>query len=116
MVGTAHTRCRSAAEVEAVIAAAQPDVVVIELDQERLERLLADGGDSYGADFAAAAAAAARVGAPVILGDIKARQTAAALRALGPAADGTRLLRAARLRTGSPRRRRVFLACDASRH
>ena len=44
VVGTAHTPCRSAREVTAVIAASQPDVVIIELDQERLERLLRQGG------------------------------------------------------------------------
>ena len=40
VVGTAHTPCRSGAEATAVITAAKPDVVVIELDQERLERLI----------------------------------------------------------------------------
>ena len=98
VVGTAHTPCRSAAEVSAVIASAKPDVVVLELDQERLERLLRDSGERrYGADFAAAAEAATRLGVPIILGDVKARQTVASLRAFGPIADGRRLLRAARL-------------------
>ena len=37
VVGTAHTPCRSAAEVSSVILTAKPDVVIVELDQERLE-------------------------------------------------------------------------------
>ncbi|EOD33904.1 hypothetical protein EMIHUDRAFT_228967 [Emiliania huxleyi CCMP1516] len=69
VVGTAHTPCQSAAEVEAVITAARPDVVVLELDPERLERLLLSTPGTaerrYGADFAAAAKAARDIGVPM---------------------------------------------------
>jgi len=98
VVGTAHTPCQSAAEVEAVITAARPDVVVLELDPERLERLLLSAPGTaerrYGADFAAAAKAARDIGVPMVLGDVKARDTAAALRAAGPLADTGRVRRA----------------------
>ena len=102
VVGTAHTPCRSAAEVEKVISSAKPDVVVLELDQERLERLLCESpaDRKYGADFAAAAYAATAIGAPIILGDVKARTTVASLRALGPLADVNRVWRAIRLAFG----------------
>ena len=103
VVGTAHTPCRSAAEVRAVILAAQPDVVVVELDQERLERLMQTPPGvelKYGADFAAAAAAAEEVGAPIILGDAKGRETMASLRAPGAIADPARLWRATRMALG----------------
>jgi hypothetical protein len=106
VVGTAHTPCRSAAEVEATVQAIRPDVVVVELDQERLERLMRTPADEelrYGADFAAAAAAAVRVGAPVVLGDARARDTAASLRAPGPIADPARLWRATRVALGLKR-------------
>ena len=112
VVVTAHTPCRSAAEVSAVIAAAKPDVVVLELDQERLEGLLREDStqQNYGADFAAAANAAVGVGAPIILGDVKARRTIASLRAPGPIADTSRITRAARLAL-----RRVATTDDALR-
>lgn len=82
-----------------MIAAAKPDVVVLELDQERLEGLLRDESASptYGADFAAAAQAAVGIGAPIILGDVKARRTIASLQAIAPIADAARIGRAARL-------------------
>ena len=100
--GTAHTPCRSAAEVSAVIRSTKPDVVVLELDQERLERLLrgryaSSAERQYGEDFAAAVEAADAVDAPIILGDAKARDTLAALRAPGPVADGARISRAVQL-------------------
>jgi inorganic pyrophosphatase/exopolyphosphatase len=70
VIGTAHTPCRSSAEVSALIAQSRPDVVIIELDQERLECLLRTdeqgSGEQlrYGADFAAAVRGAAEV--PII--------------------------------------------------
>lgn len=93
VVGTAHTPCRSASEVTAVISKARPDVVVIELDQERFERLMQTPKNArrFGADFAAAAEAADAIDAPIILGDSKARDTIASLRAPGPIADARRL-------------------------
>jgi hypothetical protein len=95
-------------QVRAVILAAQPDVVVVELDQERLERLMKTPPGveiKYGADFAAAAAAAEEVGAPIILGDAKARDTVASLRAPGAIADPARLWRATRMALGLVERR-----------
>lgn len=102
VVGTAHTPCRSAAEVSSVILTAKPDVVIVELDQERLETLqrLAPSELKYGADLAAAASAADRLGVPIVLGDAKARETMASLRAPGAIADPARLQRAARLWLG----------------
>ena len=40
VVGTAHTPCRSEAEVDEVISTLKPDAVLLELDQERLDLLL----------------------------------------------------------------------------
>ena len=102
VVGTAHTPCNSPAEVSAVISAAKPDVVVLELDQERFEQLMLqdDADRKIGADFAAGAAAAKKVGATIILGDVKVRKTVASLRAMGPVADFPRFLRAARTALG----------------
>jgi hypothetical protein len=99
VIGTAHTPCRSAEEVDAVISKAKPDVVVVELDQERLEGLMRNNFATsaqrqYGEDFAAAVSAAAAVDAPIVLGDAKARDTLAALRAPGPIADSARIARA----------------------
>ena len=81
VVGTAHTPSRQQqAEVAAVIADARPDVVLVELDAERLELLLADAAQqrtngraapTYGAELFEAVAAAKRQGIPVLLGDAK---------------------------------------------
>jgi hypothetical protein len=103
VIGTAHTPCRSSAEVSALIAQSRPDVVIIELDQERLECLLRTdeqgNGEQlrYGADFAAAVRGAAELGVPIVLGDAKARDLVARLRAAGAVADGERLWRAVQL-------------------
>jgi len=103
VIGTAHTPCRSSAEVSALIAQSRPDVVIIELDQERLECLLRTdeqgSGEQlrYGADFAAAVRGAAELGVPIVLGDAKARDLVARLRAAGAVADGERLWRAVQL-------------------
>ena len=40
VVGTAHTPCQSEAEVSHVISTLKPEMVVLELDQERLDLLL----------------------------------------------------------------------------
>lgn len=101
VIGTAHTPCRSSAEVSALIAQSRPDVVIIELDQERLECLLRtdEQGEQlrYGADFAAAVRGAAELGVPIVLGDASTRDLVARLRAAGAVADGERLRRAVQL-------------------
>jgi hypothetical protein len=51
----------------------------------------------YGADFAAAVRGAAELGVPIVLGDAKARDLVARLRAAGAVADGERLWRAVQL-------------------
>jgi len=100
VVGTAHTPCQSAAQVKAIIAKARPDVVVIELDPDRLAALL-QGADpskrNYGEDFVAAATTASSVGAHIILGDAEAEDTFRLLRTIGPLADGKRLARGLQL-------------------
>jgi pheromone shutdown protein TraB len=97
VVGTAHTPCKSEAEVCEVISILQPDAVILELDQERLDLLLEGRGASgYGDEFAAAARAADEAGVPVILGDARIRDIRnQLLRVWKP--DAARLLRAARL-------------------
>jgi len=99
VVGTAHTPCRSEAEVSEVIARLKPDAVILELDQERLDLLLEGQGGlgvGYGDEFAAAARAAAEAGVPVVLGDARIRDMRnELLRVWRP--DAARLLRAARL-------------------
>ena len=97
VVGTAHTPCKSEAEVNKVISMLRPDAVILELDQERLDLLLEGRGASgYADEFAAAARAADEADAPVILGDVRIRDIRnALLREWRP--DAARLLRAARL-------------------
>ena len=97
VVGTAHTPCKSEAEVCEVISILQPDAVILELDQERLDLLLEGRGASgYGDEFAAAARAADEAGVPVVLGDARIRDIQQQLlRVWRP--DAARLLRAARL-------------------
>ena len=57
VLGTAHTPCASAAEARALVASAKPDVLMLEIDQERLDALLQRGSSLYGvplgAEFAA---------------------------------------------------------------
>ena len=103
VIGTAHTPCKSSHEVSTLIAQSRPDVVIIELDQERLESLLRTGEQGkgeqlrYGADFAAAVRGAAELGVPIVLGDASTRDLVARLRAAGAVADGKRLRRAVQL-------------------
>jgi len=110
VVGTAHTPCQSAAEVTAIIERSRPDVVVIELDQERLEALLEDNEPAVfstrplGEDFKAAFTAATSVGAYIVLGDAKARDTFGSLRTVGPIVDGKRIARGLHLATSRLRR------------
>ena len=58
----------------------------------------------YGADFAAAINAAIAIGAPVILGDNKVKDSIRSLREPGPIADVGRISRGARLAFGGLRR------------
>ena len=112
VVGTAHTPCKSEAEVSEVISMLRPDAVILELDQERLDLLLEGRGASgYGDEFAAAARAADEADAPVILGDVRIRDIRnALLREWRP--DAARLLRAARL-TAPAWRRTATTASEA---
>ena len=75
VLGTAHTPCASAAEARALVAAAKPDVLMLEIDQERLDALLQRGSSLYGvplgAEFAAAFEEGEGVGAIPVLGDAK---------------------------------------------
>ena len=81
VIGTAHTPARQQQEEVAIlIEDSKPDVVVVELDQERMELLQADvalqrtkgrRAPRYGAELAEAVAAAKRLGVPVLLGDSK---------------------------------------------
>jgi len=99
VIGTAHTPCKSEAEVREVISRLKPDAVILELDQERLDLLLEGRGGlggGYGDEFAAAARAAEEAGVPVVLGDARIRDIRnQLLRVWRP--DAARLLRAARL-------------------
>lgn len=99
VLGTVHTpSAAQSADVAAVIARHRPDVVLIELDQERLLLLAERGGVSslYGSELAVAAHAARAVGAAVVLGDTV-RPLPALLSTSAPLADPERLVRAARL-------------------
>ena len=75
VLGTAHTPCASAAEARALVASAKPDVLMLEIDQERLDALLQRGSSLYGvplgAEFAAAFEEGEGVGAIPVLGDAK---------------------------------------------
>jgi hypothetical protein len=99
VLGTVHTpSAAQSADIAAVIARHRPDVVLIELDQERLLLLAERGGVSsrYGSELAVAAQAARKAGAAVVLGDTV-RPLPALLSTSAPLADPVRLARAARL-------------------
>ena len=101
VIGTVHTPSRQQlGEVAQLIRSTRPDVVLVELDQPRLERLLEQqqvgGQPTLGAELAEAVAVAAACDIPVVLGD-------AVLPLDGlwrgrPFIDGARLRRASRLR------------------
>ena len=111
VVGTVHTPgSASAAEVRAVVETVRPDAVVLELDQERLDAIVATDlalalatstsstrGASYGADFLAGASAAESARALVVLGDAKARSLPDELRRRVFDASARELLDAPRL-------------------
>ena len=80
-MGVVHTpSAQQHAEIRRVIASANPDVVVIEIDQMRLDTLLAaDNTMSYGGELATAASAAAAAGSVIILGDARAKDSINAL-------------------------------------
>jgi hypothetical protein len=108
VVGTAHTpSAKQLREVEALVKEQRPDVVLLELDQERLDRLLQTDADarSFGAEFVAAAEAAVECGAVLLLGDVPAREFWRSVISFDqPLADVRRLQRAGRLALqGSPR-------------
>ena len=98
VAGVVHTpSSKQQAELKALIAKVQPDVVLLELDQQRLDTLLSTPTTSYGAELATAATAAADCGSVVLLGDVRARDSMAALRAPGLPASPRRLIAGARL-------------------
>ena len=105
VVGTVHTPSRrQQLELTSLITASRPDVVLLELDQERLDQLQVQGAASfYGAEFATAAAEAERCGAIIVLGDVRERDSlAAAVRLRAPLIDLQRLSRAARIALSGP--------------
>lgn len=75
VVGTVHTpSSQQRAEVASLIRSSKPDVVVVELDQERYDQLLSEverlgKPPPYGAELAEAVHAAKSCGAAVMLGD-----------------------------------------------
>ena len=105
VIGTVHTPSRQQlSEVAQLIQNTRPDVVLVELDQPRLEQLLKQqqlagplaGPPTLGAELAEAVAVAAACDIPVILGD--AVLPLDALWRDRPFVDAPRLWRASRLR------------------
>jgi hypothetical protein len=105
VIGTVHTPSRQQLrEVARLIRSTRPDVVLVELDQPRLEQLLKQqhragplgGPPTFGAELAEAVAVAAACDTPVVLGD--AVLPLDALWRDRPFLDAPRLWRAARLR------------------
>ena len=105
VIGTVHTPSRQQLrEVAQLIRSTRPDVVLVELDQPRLEQLLKQqhragplgGPPTLGAELAEAVAVAAACDTPVVLGD--AVLPLDALWRDRPFLDAPRLWRAARLR------------------
>ena len=96
VIGTVHTPSPTQqAEVAALIESICPDVVLVELDQPRLEALLARKQQSelaFGAELAEALQTAEACGIPVVLGD--AILPIDALWQARPFVDGSRLWRA----------------------
>ena len=103
VIGTVHTPSAvQRAEVRAVIDAAQPDAVVVELDAERLETLWdrsRDATPAYGAELAEAVRSARARGALVVLGD--AIKPVRAVVEAAPFLDLERIARGARLLAGA---------------
>ena len=80
VIGTAHVGQSSAEDVARVIRDVKPHVVVLELDQERADGLIAqyvagDGAASveYGSDLMTGLIQAEKYGALTMLGDVRAR-------------------------------------------
>lgn len=103
VAGVVHTpSAKQQQELRAVIEAAAPDVVLLELDQGRLNTLLELGpSTSYGAELATAASAAWASGSVVLLGDVRARDSFAALFEPGQVVDPKRLRAGATLALSS---------------
>jgi HSP20 family molecular chaperone IbpA len=69
LVGTAHVSERSAAEVRDAVRDEEPDVVAVELDPRRYEKVRQQDDTTYGGDMAAAVEEAEARGVPVALID-----------------------------------------------
>jgi len=69
LVGTAHVSEKSAAEVRDAVREEDPDVVAVELDPRRYEKVKQQEDTTYGGDMAAAVGAAEERGVPVALID-----------------------------------------------
>ena len=103
--GSVHTpSAKQLHEVSSLISEVQPDVVLLELDQQRLEVLLSQPDTAYGAELAVAARSANEAGAVVLLGDAKERDSVASVLAMDASiADGERVARAVRFALDPPR-------------
>lgn len=102
VAGVVHTpSSKQQAQLRTLIKNTRPDVVLLELDQERLDLLIQRGGSFYGGELAAAAAEAANVDSVVLLGDLRARDFFREFRQLSEL-DLDRLRRAARLAFSRP--------------
>ena len=103
VIGTVHTPSqRQREEVAALIEEVAPDIVLVELDAERLEVLWdrsRDAPPAYGAELAEAVRAAIAADAPVVLGD--AVKPVRAVFEAAPFLDARRLARGARLLVGA---------------
>lgn len=69
LVGTAHVSEKSAAEVRDAVRKEDPDVVAVELDPRRYEKVKQQKDTTYGSDMAAAVTEAEARGIPVVLID-----------------------------------------------
>jgi HSP20 family molecular chaperone IbpA len=69
LVGTAHVSEKSAAEVRNTVRKEDPDVVAVELDPRRYEKVKQQKDTTYGGDMAAAVTEAEARGVPVVLID-----------------------------------------------
>jgi pheromone shutdown protein TraB len=69
LVGTAHVSEKSAAEVRDAVRKEDPDVVAVELDPRRYEKVKQQKDTTYGSDMAAAVTEAEARGVPVVLID-----------------------------------------------
>lgn len=97
--GVVHTpSARQQSELRRFISDVAPDVVLLELDQQRLNTLLESGPSIfYGAELATAASVAWESGSIVLLGDVRTRDSFAALLKTGQLIDPVRLRAGARL-------------------